>query len=311
MIFTILNIIVLLITLFIVKLGLDYNKKSPNNIEVRNLLPSEINYLYKDMTYMNRGILTTLLNLKSRNKIDIREYSRESRNKKLEDFVIEYEFTLLDKTGLKNHELLFLENVFEDKLVTNTDELTQRAIDGSEFLQKQGTWVNEIENELKSMGIITSEKLETAKKLRVVGLLFLVIGIVSLINNQITGLIGFVCAMPVLLISINLGIDKSKEGRALLNKFSQLEIDAKGLKLNDLSERELIELLALTLTMKYFIPAYEKSQKSEIIDLVTNSINEYDGSRFDDAILRGFMGYTVKTRDDTLDTNRIDYRLFK
>lgn len=311
MIFTILNIIVLVITLFIVKLGLDYNKKSNNNIEVRNLLPSEINYLYKDMTYMNRGILATLLDLKARNKIDIREYSRESRNKKLEDFVIEYEFILLDKSGLKNHELLFLENIFEDKLVTNTDELTQRAIDGNEFLQKQGTWVNEIENELKSMGIITSEKLETAKKLRIVGLLFLVIGIVSLINNQITGLIGFVCAMPVLLISINLGIDKSKEGRALLNKFSQLEIDAKGLKLNDLSERELIELLALTLTMKYFIPAYEKSQKSEIIDLVTNSINEYDGSRFDDAILRGFMGYTVKTRDDTLDTNRIDYRLFK
>ena len=311
MIFIILNLILGIIGILAVFFGINYNKNPKDKISSVKLLPSEINYLHKDMTYMNRGILSTLLDLKRRKKLEITKYTRESRNKTLEDFVIEYEFKLLNKEGLKNHELLFLDNIFKDKTLVTTDELTQRAIDGQEFLKEQGNWVNEIEKELKNMDIISSSKKNESNKLKVLGLISIIIGIISLINNQFTGLIGIAAAMPILLVSINLGMEKSPEGRYLLNYYNELEREAKSGNIQSQSEEELIELLAITLTMKYFTPIYENSRDFETIDLVVDSINEYDGSYFDDAILRGFMGFTAKTRDDTLDTNRIDYRLFK
>lgn len=311
MIFIILNLILGIIGILAVFFGINYNKNPKDKISSVKLLPSEINYLHKDMTYMNRGILSTLLDLKRRKKLEITKYTRESRNKTLEDFVIEYEFKLLNKEGLKNHELLFLDNIFKDKTLVTTDELTQRAIDGQEFLKEQGNWVNEIEKELKNMDIISSSKKNESNKLKVLGLISIIIGIISLINNQFTGLIGIAAAMPILLVSINMGMEKSPEGRYLLNYYNELEREAKSGNIQSQSEEELIELLAITLTMKYFNPIYEKSRDFETIDLVVDSINEYDGSYFDDAILRGFMGFTAKTRDDTLDTNRIDYRLFK
>lgn len=311
MIFIILNLILGIIGILAVFFGINYNKNPKDKISSVKLLPSEINYLHKDMTYMNRGILSTLLDLKRRKKIEITKYTRESRNKTLEDFVIEYEFKLLNKEGLKNHELLFLDNIFKDKTLVTTDELTQRAIDGQEFLKEQGNWVNEIEKELKNMDIISSSKKNESNKLKVLGLISIIIGIISLINNQFTGLIGIAAAMPILLVSINMGMEKSPEGRYLLNYYNELEREAKSGNIQSQSEEELIELLAITLTMKYFTPIYENSRDFETIDLVVDSINEYDGSYFDDAILRGFMGFTAKTRDDTLDTNRIDYRLFK
>lgn len=311
MIFIILNLILGIIGILAVFFGINYNKNPKDKISSVKLLPSEINYLHKDMTYMNRGILSTLLDLKRRKKLEITKYTRESRNKTLEDFVIEYEFKLLNKEGLKNHELLFLDNIFKDKTLVTTDELTQRAIDGQDFLKEQGNWVNEIEKELKNMDIISSSKKNESNKLKVLGLISIIIGIISLINNQFTGLIGIAAAMPILLVSINMGMEKSPEGRYLLNYYNELEREAKSGNIQSQSEEELIELLAITLTMKYFSPIYEKSRDFETIDLVVDSINEYDGSYFDDAILRGFMGFTAKTRDDTLDTNRIDYRLFK
>ncbi len=311
MIFIILNLILGIIGILAVFFGINYNKNPKDKISSVKLLPSEINYLHKDMTYMNRGILSTLLDLKRRKKLEITKYTRESRNKTLEDFVIEYEFKLLNKEGLKNHELLFLDNIFKDKTLVTTDELTQRAIDGQEFLKEQGNWVNEIEKELKNMDIISSSKKNESNKLKVLGLISIIIGIISLINNQFTGLIGIAAAMPILLVSINMGMEKSPEGRYLLNYYNELEREAKSGNIQSQSEEELIELLAITLTMKYFNPIYENSRDFETIDLVVDSINEYDGSYFDDAILRGFMGFTAKTRDDTLDTNRIDYRLFK
>lgn len=311
MIFIILNLILGIIGILAVFFGINYNKNPKDKISSVKLLPSEINYLHKDMTYMNRGILSTLLDLKRRKKLEITKYTRESRNKTLEDFVIEYEFKLLNKEGLKNHELLFLDNIFKDKTLVTTDELTQRAIDGQEFLKEQGNWVNEIEKELKNMDIISSSKKNESNKLKVLGLISIIIGIISLINNQFTGLIGIAAAMPILLVSINMGMEKSPEGRYLLNYYNELEREAKSGNIQSQSEEELIELLAITLTMKYFTPIYENSRDFETIDLVVDSINEYDGSYFDDAILRGFMGFTAKTRDDTLDTNRIDYRLFK
>lgn len=312
MIFIILNIIMAITAIFIMGFGLGENKGLDEKRTNTNLLPEEINYLYKDMTYMNRGILVTLLDLKRRGKIEIKEYTRESRNKTLEEFVIEYEFTLLNIEGLKNHEMMFLDNIFEGNTKVTTDELTQKSIDGQEFLKKQGNWVNEIEQELKNMKIISLSKNEESNKIKLLGLVSLLIGAASLINNEIIGILAIVSAMPIVLVGLNLGMEKSVDGKNLLNHYSELEKKAKsGLIDEKLTEEELINLLAITLTMKYFLPIYENSENFETIDLVTNSINEYDGSYFDDAVLRGFMGFTAKTRDDTLDTNRIDYRLFK
>lgn len=313
MILKILNIIAFLFGIYIVKLGLDRNKTKELEVLPEDiLLPEELNFLYKDITYLNRAIVTTLLNLYSRGKIDIEKYVRDSRNKKLEDFVVEYKFTLLDDTGLKDHELYFLENIFEDKSEVTTDELTQRAIDGQTFYKKQGKWANMLEAELKEIGIYENKEKKKSNILKVIGLLILLIGIISFVNEEILGLLSVLAASGILLVAINMGMDKSLKGKKILNHFTDIEVKAKKFEeFNNLSEEELINLLALTLTMKYFLPIYKNSKNYDSIDIISESINEYGGSYFDDAILRGFMAFTAKTRDDTLDTNRIDYRLFK
>lgn len=313
MILKILNIIALLVGIYVIKLGLDRNKTEALDILPEDiLLPEELNYLYKDITYLNRAIVATLLNLYSRGKIDIEKYVRDSRNKKLEDFVVEYKFTLLDYSGLKDHELYFLENIFEDKSVVTTDELTQRAIDGQSFYKKQGQWANMLEEELKEIGIFENKEKKKSNILKVLGLIALLIGVISFVKEEMFGLFSILAASGILLVAINMGMDKSIKGKKILNHFADMEVKAKKFEeFYNLSEEDLINLLALTLTLKYFLPIYEKTDKYDSIDIVTESINEYGGSYFDDAVLRGFMGFTAKTREDTLDTNRIDYRLFK
>lgn len=313
MILNILNIIAILTTIYVIKLGTDYNKGSIEEFSIERLHPGEVNYLYKDINYLNRGILVTLLELMRRGKISIEEYTRESRNKTLEDFVTEYKFALLDTSDLKDHERAFLRNIFVDEEVVTTDELTQRAISGSEFLKSQGNWSKSIENELGKLKLYgKGSNRELANKIKVLGLAIAILGIYSLIQQNLFGLVSIGASLPIFLIGINMGMEKSSKGRSLLNHYAHIEELAKQGKIKDnLSEQQLLELLALTVTMKYFLPIYENSNKYETIDLVVNSINEYGGSVFDDAILRGFMGFTAKTRDDTLDTNRIDYRLFK
>lgn len=314
MVLNILNIAALLATVYVIKLGSDYNKgKSESSLSQKNRLhPAEINYLHKDINYLNRGIMVTLLELMRRGKISIEEYTRESRNKTLEDYVIEYKFTLLETTDLKEHEKIFLRNIFEGKETTTTDELTQRALKGSEFLTSQGEWSQAIDRELGNLNLYETSHKSLSNKIKLFGLSVIILGIFSLVKHNILGLASMMSALPIFLIGINMGMEKSGEGRALLNHYTHMEeLTKKGVIRHSLNEVELLEILALSITMKYFIPIYENSQNYKTIDLVTNTINEYGGSAFDDAILRGFMGFTAKTRDDTLDTNRIDYRLFK
>lgn len=313
MILNILNFLALIAAIYIIKLGSDYNK---GGIHIQSfdkrLHPAEINYLHKDINYLNRGILVTLLELKRRGKIEIEKYTRESRNKTLEDYVIEYRFTLLDNTDLKDHEEVFLKNVFENKDTITTDELTKRSINDSKFLSAQGDWSNYLDSALSHQNLYEETTKGLSNRIKVLGLVVGIIGVISLVKHNPLGFLSIIATLPIFLIGINIGMEKSKEGRALLNHFTHLEEMAKkGNIKHNLKEEDLLELLALSLTMKYFLPIYENSQNFDTIDLVTNSLNEYGGSHLDDAILRGFMGFTAKTRDDTLDTNRIDYRLFK
>lgn len=313
MIINILNFLAVIAAIYVIKLGSDYNRGDNSNQSFnKRLHPSEINYLYKDINYLNRAILVTLLELKRRGKIEIEKYVRESRNKTLEDFVVEYRFSILDTTDLKEHEIIFIKNIFEDKDVITTDELTQRAINDSKFLSAQGDWSNYLESSLERQNLYEESNKGLSSKIKILGVVVVVIGVASLVRHNILGLVSIISALPIFLVGINMGIEKSNEGRTLLNHFTHLEEMAKkGSIKHNLEEEDLLELLALSLTMKYFLPIYQNSQKFDTINLVTESINEYGGSHLDDAILRGFMGFTAKTRDDTLDTNRIDYRLFK
>lgn len=312
MILKILNILAFLLGIYIVKKGIDHNKTKALEInEETFLLPEELNYLYKDMTYLNRAIVVTLLDLYRRGKIDIEKYVRPSRNKS-KDFVIEYKFKLLDFEDLKDHEIYFLQTLFEDEKETDTDKLSKRALFGKEFFQKQGNWSNLLEEELKNLNIFEDRYKKESNILKIIGLVALAIGAYSFVQEEILGLLSILAASGILLIGINLGIDKSEKGKELLNHYTELENKGKNFEyMENLSEKELINLLALSLTMKYFIPIYEQNENYKTIDLITDSINPYGGSYFDDAILRGFMGFTAETRDDTLDTNRIDYKLFK
>lgn len=312
MLITIINIIILIVSLILIKRCLNLNK---NKLDVGDndlLLPVEKNYLYKDINYINRGIVVTLLDLYRKGKIDIEKYVRDSRNKKLADYVIEYKFRLLDRSNLKNHEEIFIENIFKDHLEIDTDQLTQRSVNGDEFFKDQGIWTLAINDELKNKKIIGAGNKKESKFLQAIGLVFLVFGVYSFAKSEVSGLISFISSLALILVAINIGMETSKYGLSLILYFTELEEKAKKGKINEaLNENELLELLSICLTMKYFLPIYENSNKYDSINIVTATINTSGGSAFDDAVLRAFMGYTVITRDDTLDTNRIDYRLFK
>lgn len=311
MIIRLLNILAFVLAVFIIIENSRKIKKG-QAIEIEeNLLPVEKNYLYKDMTYLNRGILVTLLDLYRRGKISIEESKRDSRNKKRADFVIEYKFGLLDSSGLRPHEQLFLENIFEGESSVTTDDLTQRAINGDSFLKDQGKWALAVENELKAKKILAIGDKKSASRMKLLGLGIFILGLVSIFKHEITGIISIIFSIFILLIGINMGMEKSKYGQDMIVNMAQLERAAKEEKLIGVSEDMLLELLALALPMKYFLPVYKTCKPSKAIDLVATSLNDQGGSYLDDGILRAFMGYSIPTRADSIDTNRIDIRLFK
>lgn len=311
MLIRILNILAFVLGVFIIIANSKRIKKGQVTKIEENLLPVEKNYLYKDMTYLNRGILVSLLDLYRRGKISIEEYKRDSRNKKRADFVIEYKFRLLDGTGLKSHEEIFLKNIFGDEDEVTTDDLTQRAINGDNFLKDQGRWALAVENDLKAKKILAIGDKKAARRMKALGLVIFLLGMVSIFKHEITGIISLIFSIFILLIGINMGMEKSKYGQDLIVNMAQVERAAKEGKLIGVSEDMLLELLALALPMKYFLPVYKTCKPSKAIDLVAKSLNDQGGSYFDDGVLRAFMGYSVPTRSDSLDTNRIDIRLFK
>ena len=311
MIIRLLNILAFLLAVFIIIENSRKIKKGQVTQIEENLLPVEKNYLYKDMTYLNRGILVSLLDLYRRGKISIKEYKRDSRNKKRADFVIEYKFKLLDETDLKDHEEIFLKNIFRDKDEVTTDDLTQRAISGDSFLKDQGKWAMAVENELKAKKILAIGDKKAASRMKLLGLGIFILGLGSIFKHEITGIISIIFSIFILLIGTNMGMEKSKYGQDLIVNMAQLERAAKEGKLIGVSEDMLLDLLALALTMKYFLPVYKTCKPSKAIDLVAGSLNDQGGAYLDDGILRAFMGYSVPTRADSLDTYRIDIRLFK
>lgn len=309
----ILNIIGSLAAAYILKIGLDYNKGMENAAPVNyyDLDPSEINYLLKDVNYMNRAIVATLLDLYRKRNIDINPYSRPARKRNEKD-VAEYEFILLSTDNLSEHEVLFLNNIFDNKSKVTTDELTQLSMGSKEFLQKQAKWVNAIESSLVGKGFYGSGDAAKSSKIKILGVAIFALGLISVLKGQYIGLLSILMAMGSLLIGINMGMDKSGFGRSVHSYYEKVEESAMENSFGRaLEDRELINLIAMGLTMKYFNPLYKSGPKSEIISPFSDFINESGGSELDDAVLRGFMGFTQKTREDTIDTNRVDFRLFK
>ncbi len=309
----VLNLAAISAAAIIIRIGLSYNKGMENAapINFSDLAPAEVNYLLKDINYMNRAIVSTILDLYRKGNIEINTYTRESR-KKNEPKVFVYEFVLKNSNNLSEHDVLFLNNIFEKKNVVTTDELTQLALNEKEFLTKQSKWVNAIESSLVDKGFYGSGDEKNVRNIRMIGGLIFLIGIVSIINEQYIGLLTILISLGSLLVGINMGMNKSELGRSVHNYYEDVEKSALANNFdNKLGDRELINLIAMGITMKYFLPIYEDHGPSNIISPFTDFINESGGSRMDDAILRGFMGFLQTTRDDSIDTNRVDFRLFK
>jgi hypothetical protein len=308
MIYTILNIIFSAFAIYLLKKNADFNRHSKDGIKPYDIHPAELNYLYLNFNYLNRAIMAELLELKRNKKIEIEKYTRPSRNLKIADTVVEYRFTLLDETNIKNHEALFLKNIFQNSKDVTTDELRNLSSKNDKFFNLQGSWVMSIEDELKREGYYESdEKKLYAKKIMLVGLCSLALGIITLHKDNFFGFFGLISALLIMIIGLNFFLGKSKKGQDVLNYYNNLRenFDSK-----TLTERELINLLAMGLTMEEFIPIYESQEKYDTIDLVVNATNQKGGSLFDDAILRGFMNFHEPTSKNSLDTNKIGKRIF-
>lgn len=303
LIYIILNIIGLVLGIYAIKTGLEFNNKNTTRETRVYLTPSEINILYNDVRIVNRAIAATLLDLYRRGNIDIREFKRESRNKSIADYVVEYEFSYINGNNLKDHEIHFLNTIFEEDITNNTDKITLEDKHNESFLNKMEEWLIRIYKNLDALNPKSSDNLEESKKLRNIGFILLIISAFSLLNKSNFGLISLIMAFPAFLVSLNLKVELSSEGKFIKNNLEELEASIKNKEASDLSEDELIKAIAIGIPMDSLIPAYEKSADFKSIDIMTKSLNEYGGSNFDDAINRAFMGFTKKTKSNDLETN--------
>lgn len=312
--FLFLNVLASFVALLIIRKHISMNQGDSRHLDNNkiDLSPTEVNVLYKNINYLNRAIMVSLLDLYSRGNINIEKYTRQSRNKNIADFVVEYKFTLLSKENLNSHEAMLIDNIFQEKTITTTDELTERAKGGREYYSQQGLWAQEIERSLAEKGLYDTGDKEDYKRTLIQGLVIFLIGLFTVIKGEIYGLLSLILSFGIFLAAINIRMNTSVMGASLLNYFTNMETDIRSGKLIGVnSEKELLEILTLATSMKYFLPIYKNSPKYPSIDLVAGDLNPGDGSYLDDAILRAFMKFTEPTRSDSIDTNRIDMKLFK
>ena len=176
----IVNILIGLLTSYLLYKEL---KKTKNTeiIEDINLLPAEINYIARDLHYINRGILSTLLDLHRKGNISIEKYNRESRNKSVAESVTEYKFTLLSKENLSSIEKEFINLTFLEGDTITTDTLTQNHLEGKEkYFNRWGDWLKFIEEKLVQQNILTRKKSKENNYYKYLALASAVIGIVSI-----------------------------------------------------------------------------------------------------------------------------------
>ena len=300
---TIINILFIPVALFIYKKSKSVAANG-NNLEDIKLLPAEINYLVHNVQYMSRAILATLLDLDRRGNIRLAPYKRESRNKRIADYVVEYEITLLNKDGLDPIEDKLIELTFRDQDKVTTDQLTQEHIEvGQSYFSRWGQWVDLIKESLINKGLLNSTMSSKDRTNIKIGFLMAAISIYTVFNRNMVGLVGLLPTMVVLLIGINGSMSMTSTGDAIYKELIKTrdKLDKNSYPHVD-SVDKMLELISLALPVNKYIDIYDDNDPT--IELLLDNLNSQGGSTLDDGVMRAFLGFRKPTTSENLDTNR-------
>lgn len=298
-------------TAFLIIGILIYNKnKSQDPVESSDLSlidlePAEISYFYHNIQYISRAILSTMLSLYNRGIVDIKRYERDSRNKNIADYVVEHRFTLLDKNGqISTIERELLNLIFDETDIIDTDILTKKSISlGQKYFKNWDNWVEIIKSSLIDKGLIKGQYSSYHKRLLVLGAAMTAVGLYSIFNKYLVGILGLVSAMVVLLIGISGSVSMTNIGTQYYQLIEKTY--------NDLKDRtspgttdidEFLRFLALGRPIDDYKDIFYP--ESDIIDLVLKDLNQNGGAFIDDSFMRGFLGFRKPTSGSSLDTNR-------
>lgn len=300
----IINLCLTGIAIYLTKKGLEAQRPAYTDQTSFDLKPYQINYLYSFTSYMDRAILTTILDLYRRSKLDIQAYKRESRNKRKAPYVIEYKLSLLDCQGLDSIEEEFINLTFQDQTTTDTDQIRQRSKnDGQAFFKSFGTWTLMIEASLKDQGYITDQTSQVQKNLYKLGIILAIISAVLLFASQnIFYLVSFFATFPVILIYMPKSLTKTDLGNTAYTHYQDLRAKLEAGQVQITTDTDFLEALALSLPYQAYQTTYPDPSPLGLIYL--EPTNPKGGSHLDDAVQRAFLGYSSPTRAQSLDTSR-------
>lgn len=300
----IINIILVTLSLYLTITGMETRTTSDPSTPPPDLKPYQTNYLYYTTTYMERAILTTLLDLYRRGNIDLSHYKRDSRNKRKQPYVIELKLDLIHTDGLDAIEDQFVQITFEDKTTTTTDHIRYRSReDGRDFFRDWGTWTLMIESSLKDLGYITDHQPPSHKTRHKVGL---AIGVVSALllfgTENLTYLLGLFASFPVILVYMKKTLTKTAKGNKAYHYYTNIIEDITSGSYRVADDAAFLEILALALPRQDYEGTYP--DPSPMARLYLDYTNDQGGAYLDDQIQRAYLGYTRPTRAKSLDTNR-------
>lgn len=263
-----------------------------------NITAAELS-LFIDKAIVPRTFLASLLELASRGYITIEEIKGHVDSK-------EYSFMRTDliPEGLKNHQLYLLDWIFNNiknsPIITTLDFEIYRSKNPTEFYRFQNKWNKLVTSDLKSRNYYDSSARKWGMGLILLSLIWISIGIGSLIFQSMYGIISLVLGLGISFCGLVLFYRTSDKGYIqyrLWNNFKK-EIQSKGKKVMDIDEdKTLIYGITLGLPMES-LNKFRKNIDAEYYPLVWGHLfflaNPKGGSQFEDRFINSFYGYSDK-----------------
>lgn len=308
-----LNILSLgLITLGALSAWISFNKFRRDPFifqEISSLYPEEISpaELSLFMGFISpRSYLATLFDLSRRGFISVEEVSIERKKKRWQSESSDKDFQFTKKgtnsKDLLEHEIFLLDWLFNDMgdgHTVNTYEIEKyREKNSSKFYSNQNKWSEIVSNQLKARDYYDFRGNKTGAYLLVLSLVFLVIGVISIINQAYWGVVLVLMACGIFIYSITFFQRKSDKGYIQYRLWKDFKNNIEKFhnkNFNIPNDKSIIYAIALELPMKD-LNNYRSSIGMDYYPMYWGYWfflnNKHGGSIFEDRFNGSFYGNT-------------------
>ncbi|MBU5668339.1 DUF2207 domain-containing protein [Peptoniphilus sp. MSJ-1] len=228
--FVITNVLMIVLSLFNLKVLI--KKNNLTNSKDVDLKYYEKSYFYKGGNYIYDSIISVLVSLFSRNKIDISRKDYKARNGEMKT---SYEIKKIDNSGIDDFEEKLLDTLFSfsDGEVISTRALNNtRKTSPDDYNKPFNELIYYLEGRMKDYGLISREKSTSKSVLSFVIFSFLfLIGAVTVYNGHYFGAISIILSIILYGFLIASFSKMTDSGKKKLRKLESLEESLKKLDL--------------------------------------------------------------------------------